>query len=616
MIFSKFLLLKETKLNYDTTKMICYRSGLPEDGQFTITQLPKNPGMYSDPFGSLRTYRLTWKLVTYIDLSKFVERSDKINEEYSKLSLKCQNLKKACTVNSQITAMQKTFETLRIKWKTIKDLIQPQIESIDTIGSVIFGTLDEEVAKLCNSRIEMLEIFTQPTIELSGKQTKLMTSQFNEQRIKQINATQNFSYKFDNLSREINSLTSEIKINEKLIDLAKTLEQRIAENEKDTTILTAAISYAKKGKIHLELLSPDEIIQGAKAIQKAQRNVEFLLPLQTEYISQLLNLSDVTIYHTRGKLIYIISLIALDLEKYILYRNIPLPIYQHSNVMGAIFAYIKPHSPFTAISEDMKSYFQLDDNKFKDCKNISNQFICKRVKFFYQINDRSDCEVQIIVEPSFDNFAECDIRLSTSAGTLWLRVNLTNQWIFASGTPETILIQCENSIPRNAVINGTGILYLPPHCEVRISSSVILKSSVEFTNKMSTEFPPRAPLNLSAIYFAVVKSTDSLKLSEILSSSNSSIASNEDVKFQTVIKHAKKLSKRKKVNERTHFGPETIALYSGLGFASLLIILGIAWTFSLFSQASYLCSSRFCKKCNDKRHYDFENQRERERRTQ
>ena len=381
-----------------------------------------------------------------------------------------------------------------------------------------------------------------------------------------------------------------------------TLKRCIAENGQISVILTDAILLAKQGKFHPRILSADQLIQ---AIQRIRKHSAFPVPLQTESVSELLKLSELTIYHSRGNLIYIISVPLLDSESYTLFRNIPLPIYQQSNSRGASFAYIKPNSPFTAISNDTESYYRLDDNELNDCKNSGNLFICENMNVLYQTDSRSVCEVKMIIEPRFQDFASCDIRVITTARTHWSRIHSTNQWVFSSAKPETIKIKCRNRPPRTAIINGTGILHLPPHCEVR-TSSVVFTSFNKISRMISTEFAPREPLNIYALFSTAIDDTDTLNLSDLLFKVGSptplnrdSNASDGDVEFKTIINLAKTLLRQKNVSKRMYRFERILGCFSVL--IGLSIFVSIAWKFILFSQASYLCSSRLCKKRNGER---------------
>ena len=525
-----------------------------------------------------------------------------LDELFSKLSLECNTLGEACTINGQIAAMSDTLKTLKKEQQKIEDLIQGYQEphkrrkrANAMINQTLFGTLDPKDAEFYDNRIEMLENDDHSADKLIANKTYLIKSQFNEQRIKELDVA---NEKLKNLLNRIDKLKSKIEINKKLIYFAKTLERIIAEHENDTAILNNAILSANQGKIHPEFLSPSQLIQSAKTMKRYQRlNPEFPVPLEIKFASELLKLSELTIYQSRGKLIYVISLPLLKYPKCTLYRNIPLPIYQQLNVIGSVFAYIKPNSPFTAICNDKTSYFELDNKELKDCKNTSDRFICKLVEPSWEIDDFSDCEIKLIVEPHFRDFAECDIRVRTSARKRWSRIYQTNQWVFSSASPETINIKCENGESHEAVINGTGILYLPPYCEAGTSSG-LLKSSVGF-DMISTEFGTRAPLNLSAIYFAAINSTDSLNLSDLLKEDSSTPqdpnetedanASNGDVEFQTIIDRAEELDPRE-------------TSYTSYGWCVGIIIIipgGISWKYSVYTRARNRCSSKLCRRRHD-----------------
>ena len=595
--------------------MIRYRSGSPEDDQYAITPSLNSPGIYSGRWGSLRTYQTAWNLVTYIDLNKPVQQTNPMNifwREVSGIFFGCYS---NCEFRVGTSALYVASRALIEERQKFKELIQDYQEfHIAEKERSFFDTLNAGDAKFYDNHIEKLKNDSNFIVGLVEKRTHFIKSQFNEQKIELSNANIRYISEFDK------TLSLETKNDKKkFMEAIELLDRSVDQCRRYIAILTNAISIAKKGKLHHQLLPSHQLIQSAKAIERNVPNLQFPVPLENKYASDLLKLSKITIYFSRGNLIYIISLPILDPKSYTVFRNIPLPIYQQSSSRGASFAYIKPNSPFTAICDSKESYYRLDSNLLNDCKVFDNRFICKNFNDPRNINALSDCEVKIIVEHNFQDFATCDIRVRNSAHTYWSRIHLTNQWVYFTASPEKIKIKCENRAQQKAFINGTGILYLPPHCEAR-TSFVVLTSS-EKISRMPTEFGSWVPLNISALYSAAINATDLLNLSELLSNVDSptplsngetqeSNASDGDIEFRSIINRAKELSKQKSIEKRMR--RLEIAGYSGVVLGSLVIILGIAWKFSLFSQVSCLCSSRLCKKrnCeqNDERSYSFDNQ--------
>ena len=617
-----FSITSNKHLNYDIIRIIRYRSGLSKDELYSITPLLNNPGIYSDPWGSFRTYQTTWNLVTYIDLNEFLQRRVVLAKEWSNLSDRCNNMTRACTVKRQIQALGETLKTLEKDQLQIKDLIrnyeEPQkdrkkralVPPVGNIMNYLFGTLTEDDGKFYEKEIEKLKNDSKSMVELFKNQSILIKSEYNEQRIKLKNFAELSLNKFGNLTNAMKLLSSDledVKYNEVLIDIAMSLAHYIAEYRLDTTIMVDAILFAKQGQLHPRFLSPRRIIESAQAIKGKRPNSELPVPLENEFVAELLELSEMTIYQSRGFLIYIISVPLLHPKSYKLYRNIPLPIFQQSNSRRVSFAYIKPNSPFTAISENLKFYYRLDENELDDCKNTGKRFICKHLNALYRVDAYSDCEVKIIVDSNFHDFSACDVRVKTTAHTYWLRVHGTNQWVFSSATSETMHITCDDSEPQTLNINGTGILYLRPRCEA-ITSTIVLVSLDELSTNISTDFIPRGNLNISELLTFSLNPSNSLKIAELLRIvaeptqlfADESAAAERDVQFQAIIDKADEILNRKTVDTRMR-RIESNGRYSFLGLISLLIFIGAAWKFSLFSPDTYSCLLTLCKKRNYQR---------------
>ena len=485
----------------------------------------------------------------------------------------------------------------------IKDLIQNHQEpQKDNIFRTLYGKLTAKDAKFYENQIEMLKKDTRSPVDLIVNQTIQIKSEYNEQQIKFKNFAELSLYQFGNVSNAMKLLSrnlTDVQYNKILNDIAMNLESNIDKNTLDTRQITHGISLAEQGNLLRPFLSDHQIIESAKAIKDIKPNSELPVPLENEFAKELLQLSKLTIYLSGEKLIYIIAVPLLYPKSFKLYRNIPLPIPQQSNSKGTIFAYIKPNSPFTAISENMDSYYRLNDNELQDCKNTSKRFICQHVDALYRINSHSDCEVKIIVDLSFQDFATCDIHLRSSAHTQWSPIHGTNRWVFSSATSETVHIICENRATVEAVINGTGILYLPRRCEAR-TSSIVLTSLDEISTTISTKFIPRGNLDIFALS---PSSINSLKIAELLRNVeerpllffDESAAAERDLQFQAIIDKADEMLNRKTVNNRmdrmAYYG-----VYCFIALGILVTLIAIVWKFSLFSYVKKLCSCRLCKK--------------------
>ena len=422
-----------------------------------------------------------------------------------------------CAVKREIAAMEETLKTLEKDQQQIKNLIQNHPEdnispTFYGIGNNIFrslyGTLTVEDAKFYENQIEMLKNDTRPMVALIANHSILIKSEYDEQRIKLNDFSELSLYKFGNVSNAMKLLSSDltdVQYNEILNDIAMTLENNIDLNRVDTAIIINAIFFAKQGELHPRFLSEYQITESLVDIHKRPGH-ELPLPHKNQFAAELLQLSELTIYQSGGKLIYIIAVPLLDREWYTLYKNIPLPIYQQSNLREKNFAYLKPNSPFTAMSGFDGFYYRLDDNELNDCKKTGKRFICKNLNGLYQIDDHSDCEVKLITQLEFQDFSTCDIRVRSSAHTYWSRVHRTNQWVFSSATSETMHITCDDSERQTLNINGTGILYLRPRC-VASTSSIVLASFDEISTTISTKFVSRQNFNIAAVKTTACKCT-------------------------------------------------------------------------------------------------------------
>jgi hypothetical protein len=115
----------------------------------------------------------------------------------------------------------------------------------------------------------------------------------------------------------------------------------------ETNILIKLIQMAKMGQLHPSLISPSELLEQLK-------DIKILLPMDTELpielditnVYELVRLSDLTVYFSNNKIVFIIILPLVYQNDLTKYHLIPRPICKLNDCF-----YIKPNYNFLAISK-------------------------------------------------------------------------------------------------------------------------------------------------------------------------------------------------------------------------------------------------------------------------
>ena len=173
--------------------------------------------------------------------------------------------------------------------------------------------------------------------------------------------------------------------------------------ELDTNTLIEAIFFAKTDQIHPKILATEQILASAQATRKSLTQTEFPVLLEIKYMSNVIALSNITILHTDEKLIYIYiyiyicKILLLDVEQYRLYEHLPVPVKQSTIENSTRFAFIKPKTHYSAVSENYEHYISLKN--LGQCKTALSRFICEQVNPIQQVDNYAKCEIQSLVNP-------------------------------------------------------------------------------------------------------------------------------------------------------------------------------------------------------------------------
>lgn len=503
------------------------------------------------------------------------------------------------------TILEELIPSTQIQVKNSRKKRAP-FEFVAKINKILFGTMDSEDAERINSQIEALGNTTLELTEILQNQTHIIKSAFETMRKNIESLAESIKKETEKLKIALIAIRKEvhtIEQNQRAIQFATQIEESLTELELDIETLVNAVLFAKIGQIHPKLLTTKKILLSAEAIKRSSPNTEFPVPLNSEHVSELMELTELSVFHNGEKLVYVIKIPLLDLSIYKLYQHLSLPIRQISTTENSKFAYIKPAIQYTAISSDFASYFSIEN--LDECMTITNQYICKQTYPIRQINDESECEIQLLINPQFDNLESCDIRLKTLKRTYWIKIRNANAWLFAAPRAETLYFICNDRDSVIRTITNSGMLQIEPFCQVKTRTTT-LTPTTELTSSIEIDFPHTPVLNITEIIQKATVNINDINITEILAETEtitglSNMESVQDDLTQNEVALKAIIAKTKEISKSHYLGHrvstlESIFKYGGISVGSILLIATIGWKLSLFNKISGLWKILSCVK--------------------
>jgi len=287
----------------------------------------------------------------------------------------------------------------------------------------------------------------------------------------------------------------------------------------ETNTLIEIIQMAKLGHIHPNLLAPQELLEQFRDI-KISLPTGTELPIELDLISayELLRLSDLTVYFSNNKIVFVITLPLVYQNDLTMYHLIPKPVCNDNiNCM-----YIKPSYNFLAISKTKELYTTYDQFHNSACKHTRNFLLCPEINPLHPRSTRPICEVQLLQDPKIVPDS-CEIMHVKMATTIFQKLQFQNAWLYAT-SGETIFITCDSDKESSShSIKGVGLLRLNETCKGYASRDVLIPGEVN--RGIYQDFIPtsRIPNKTSAFLAKVMehKHVRNNKMSDLNDISNS-----------------------------------------------------------------------------------------------
>lgn len=476
-------------------------------------------GVYFENVADLHIFRNYWKFVNYINLTPLEEKEKILQFYISKVDLLCYSKygnEIICSGLQELERLQRRLSSLKIDRKTINDLIgrsddeknkqrlkRGVFDFVGQIAKVLFGTLDSSDAEYYNEQIDLTYNNSRQITNLYKKQISIIQATIgnfsnafaeNNQKFKEIDFNIGELHKL--MLRDEEKIT-EAQLNTIVNSYLIECSEMILEYEIELQILTDAILLARRGLIHPKILTPKELFNNLKETRYAVNDKQLPVPLESDQFTNLMDISDISIFYKNHRLIYVIEIPLIEQNNFILYHVIPLPIKQGEK---GIYAFINPTYNYLGLRSDKQLYTHLTEHDINKCKKINNIMICKQTDLLYQVSAIYNCESELLKSARLESILrECDVRIMRVYNTVWYQLKTTNSWLYTAPRNETLHILCEDNKPRQTQLFSTGLIKLSADCDAISDNALLRSQTISAINTVEKDYIPDVKLNTSKL---------------------------------------------------------------------------------------------------------------------
>lgn len=458
------------------------------NGQASYVQpITSSSGLYFDHLGSLKIYHDQLSVIIPLDISKFSTHIDNIESALaeSKQMFKRVPILDEEAPNHMLQPLIVRFNDIKKQYASVSYLIEDRFKRawIGGIGGVlktIFGTLDEDDAVKYNEALDSLQ-YNQVKLASLMKENIIVTtsviSSYNETLNKiKINeailseALDKLSVELENITNKVDELHLQTYINI-IMDRFSTSIFTLSAQLED---IINAILFSSQNILHPAILTPLQLYQElAENHQHLPYDLEFPVPLNLNYIHNLLNVSRLTCYYTNSKIMFVLQIPLVSIKEYVLYHVIALPV-PHNPKNPDSFSLILPDTKYVAITKDKKQYCNLEN--LSECRIVeTGSYICEITSVFTS-EAKPSCESELMSKAISEMPKECKATLVYGKLDIWKLLS-NNKWLFIQSELTKISIDCFNSDVSEINVLGSGILTIAKGCTGYCKSTILTSAN-------------------------------------------------------------------------------------------------------------------------------------------
>ena len=566
-----------------TTKVI--------DGDYQLAPLSPNPGLYFEQIRPLRVFHTQWRLVTGIEVAEVLAARPQTQPQINRMKTLCATYNwTSCPADGLNAALQrKLLDGKRYEELLLSILGKPQVTRakrsvplgfIGSLSKALFGTLDSDDAQYYNKEIDKLYKDQNHLAELLGNQTHIIKSEFQDIH-NSIKSVSGAIGSMDNRIKEIAAATRQLDERETKVELESAfsswtflMTRHVDEYVTALIVITDALTFAKLGILHPAVLSPSQLAQTCERIRET---TPYEFPLTTEELNseQLQGVTKLNVVYSQGRIILSLDIPLLDQIPFDLFYLHPCPSFQtiSPNVSTPIF--IKPRTPYLAISQISTQYFMPDESYISGCRKHPRMYMCELSLPLQDLEKAPSCETDAILKLPKIRWNSCNIQAFPGSRTFLKKMIAPNTWLYSVKDTLALQVRCNKHSAGYEVLQGAGVLQLRRYCEAKIGTDQIWASGID-TQVLTTVYKPSIGINISEILPTItehhVKILIDHQEKEPLGTLQDAHASANTIALEDIERQAREIA--------THHRTEnlyTYATYGLPGLGGILIILLIVW---------------------------------------
>ncbi|KAL4083052.1 hypothetical protein QTP88_028382 [Uroleucon formosanum] len=394
-----------------------YEMALAQTKPYRISRLTQENGMYFENQGPLRLTNSDWKLLIYVKLDNFNQRTKDTMNFYKRTLITCNDLtiayegmfKTTCD-NFKLTSNSLEREVSRKRFYMLQSIDETDTVSrekrglVNLVGRVqktLFGTLDDTDAELYDRQIEKLQSSQQNLLKIIDKQTSVLKATANT--FKEANKMEAQINRLSVLYNRMADTVNQTIINLDIVEARTNINEQInilnllfQQLSFETDTICEIIIAAQGGIMHSSVIAVNELRQQLKDISLIVPK-EQSLPFNLNQVSlyELSKISKFNIIYKNETLIFEIVIPLVNSVELTLYHVIPLPVVKNDH-----YIHIIPEYSYIAISKTHEYYLTLCMNHLMLCRQTNMGTLCPETQPLRLGASELPCEVELFVKPS------------------------------------------------------------------------------------------------------------------------------------------------------------------------------------------------------------------------
>ena len=537
-----------------------------------ITSFNHQQGLYYESYGQARVSHNKWDLVVYVDLTTHYSKYDTLMSHYKRtvqicdlmtehfgsteISDTCEEFKRQFTQstlpylyeiesnhrNVMLSIEQNPDEENRFK-RGLGHTFKRFIHVLHEMSSKIdYKSVFNKVIELAINKAQNINLIKERTRVVRAETSeKHFSQQITEHQQK---LEENLRYLQNQTSETIQNI-NKLTFRTKLLEQSLLFELTLNKYAYETQNLISMINAALNGKIHATVINKKTLIEELREIKIVLPSGNALpIELDTESLTEIFKISEITIFHQDNYLIYSIQIPLISSSKYTVYHPIPLPIQFDTNSV----VLINTEVDVIALSDDNEDYLTFNTEQWEKCKELKAYNLCE----FDQPIQHQIHTYQCLVS-SFTNQQTlpetCELRFVSLDTIILHRLPQTNSWLYYTKPLKGTMVCSDPPQKIKIEISGVGRISIHPTCELHISNFILTPTN-SIDRDVNLDIIPENPNNKILI-----------TLTEILKFTIPQKIFNKDL-----IKNLNTLAKTSdKISELIQIPPEPIFIFK-IGF--------------------------------------------------